>query len=208
MARGRCFERFASALPAHIRTRIIKYPQHAAQVEEYAAVVTEALPAGRVILLAESSSGIVALYLLRKHEVSVESVIFVASFGSTPQRFLKVLRPLFPVFARAIPLIPIAAWRFFCLGAAASATDIAWLKGALAQVNPSVVARRLEWRRWRKFRMARELTFRDTTSWQREIGWSHVVQRSTCGECSVISPFFVLRGRISFCRRHRLHVLS
>ena len=141
---GLLFERFACALPPNIRTRIIKYPQHAAQLEEYAAVVAEALPAGRVVLLAESFSGLVALYLLRKHEVSVESVIFVASFGSTPQRFLKVLRPLFPVFARSIPLIPNAAWRFFCLGAAASATDIAWLKGALAQVSPSVVARRLE----------------------------------------------------------------
>jgi len=141
---GSLFERFACALPPNIRTRIIKYPQHAVQLEEYAAVVAEALPAGRVVLLAESFSGIVALYLLRKHEVSVESVIFVASFGSTPQRFLKVLRPLFPVFARSIPLIPNAALRFFCLGAAASATDIAWLKGALAQVNPSVVTHRLE----------------------------------------------------------------
>ncbi len=140
---GSLFERFVSALPPKIRTRIIKYPQRAAQLQEYGAVVAEALPAGRVVLLAESFSGIVALYLLRKHEVSVESVIFVASFGSTPQRFLKVLRPLFPVFARSIQLVPNAAWRFFCLGAAASAADIAWLKGVLAQVNPSVVTHRL-----------------------------------------------------------------
>ena len=94
---GLLFERFASALPPDIQTRIIKYPQHAARLDEYAAVVAEALPTGRVVLLAESFSGIVALDLLRNHQVSVESVIFVASFGSTPHRFLKVLRPLFPV---------------------------------------------------------------------------------------------------------------
>jgi pimeloyl-[acyl-carrier protein] methyl ester esterase len=141
---GSLFERFACALPPNIPTRIIKYPQHAAQLEEYAAVVAESLPAGRVVLLAESFSGLVALYLLRTHEVSVESVIFVASFGSTPQRLLKVLRPLFPIFARATPLIPNVAWRFFCLGAAASAAEIAWLKGGLAQVNPGVVAHRIE----------------------------------------------------------------
>jgi pimeloyl-[acyl-carrier protein] methyl ester esterase len=45
---GSLFERFASALPPNIRTRIIKYPQHAAQLQEYAAVVIEALPAGRI----------------------------------------------------------------------------------------------------------------------------------------------------------------
>src|SRR5271169_7208806 len=38
---GSLFERFACALPPNVRTRIIKYPQHAAQLEEYAAVVAE-----------------------------------------------------------------------------------------------------------------------------------------------------------------------
>jgi pimeloyl-[acyl-carrier protein] methyl ester esterase len=141
---GLLFERLVSALPPHIRTRIIKYPQQAAQLEEYAAAVAEAVPAGRVVLLAESFSGLVALYLLRMHKVSVEKVILVASFGSTPRWFLKVLRPLFPVLVRSIPIIPSVAWRFFCLGAAASAADIAWLKGVLAEVNSSVVAQRLE----------------------------------------------------------------
>ncbi len=141
---GLLFERFVSALPPNIGTHIIEYPNCIAPLEEYAALVAEGLPAGRVVLLAESFSGIVALYLLRNHNVSVKSVILVGSFGSAPRRFLKVLRPLFPLLARSIPLIPIAAWRFLCLGTAASVADIAWLKGALAQVNPSVVAHRLE----------------------------------------------------------------
>jgi pimeloyl-[acyl-carrier protein] methyl ester esterase len=141
---GLLFERFASALPPGIRTRIIKYPEHAVRLEEHAAVIAEELPAGRVVLLAESFSGLVALYLLSEQKVSVEKVILVASFGSSPRWFLKVLRPLFPVLLRFIPIIPSAAWRFVCLGAAASAADIAWLKGVLAQVNPGVVAHRLE----------------------------------------------------------------
>ena len=141
---GLLFERFLSALPPDIRTHIIEYPKGAVPLEEYATVVAGGLPAGRVILLVESFSGIVALYLLRKHHVLAEKVIFVASFGSTPRRYLSVLILFFPALAWSIPLIPSATWRFFCLGAGATPADIAKLKGVLAQVNPSVVAHRLK----------------------------------------------------------------
>jgi len=141
---GLLFERFVSALPPNIRTCIIEYPKGASPIEEYAAVVERGLPAGRVVLLAESFSGIVALYLLRKHHVLAEKVIFVASFGSIPRRYLRTLLPFFPALAWSIPLIPSAAWRFFCLGAGATPADIAKFKGVLAQVNPWVVAHRLK----------------------------------------------------------------
>src|SRR3954466_13633668 len=74
---GLLFERLVSALAPEIRTHIIEYPGGAATLEEYAAVVAGGVPAGRVVLLAESYSGIVALSLLRKHQVLVEKVIFV-----------------------------------------------------------------------------------------------------------------------------------
>jgi pimeloyl-ACP methyl ester carboxylesterase len=124
---GLLFERFVSALPPDIRTCIIEYPKGTVPLEKYAAVVAERLPSGRVVLLAESFSGIVALYLLRNHHVLAEKVIFVASFGSTPQRYLRMLLPFFPALAWSIPLIPSAAWRFFCLGAGATPADIAKL---------------------------------------------------------------------------------
>ena len=141
---GLLFERFVSALPPNIRTRIIEYPKIAASLEEHAAVVAERLPVSRVVLLAESFSGIVALYLLRKHHVLAEKVIFVASFGSTPRRYLRMLLPFFPALAWSIPFIPSAAWRFFCLGAGATPADIVWLRGVVTQVNPRVVAHRLK----------------------------------------------------------------
>src|SRR6516225_6852370 len=103
---GLLFERFVSALPRSIRTRIIEYPKIAASLEEHAAVVAERLPVSRVVLLAESFSGIVALCLLRKHHVLAEKVIFVASFGRTPRRSLRMLLPIFPALAWSIPLIP------------------------------------------------------------------------------------------------------
>jgi pimeloyl-ACP methyl ester carboxylesterase len=141
---GLLFERFVSALPRDVRTLVIEYPRGAEPLEEYAAVVAAKLPAGRVVLVAESFSGIVALCLLRKHQVLAERVIFVASFGSAPRRYLKTLLPFFPAVAWLTPLIPSVAWRFYCLGAAATQGDIAWLKGVLACVNPSVVAHRLK----------------------------------------------------------------
>jgi pimeloyl-ACP methyl ester carboxylesterase len=76
--------------------------------------------------------------------VPAEKVIFVASFGSTPQRYLKVLVPFFRALAWTVSFVPAAAWRYFCLGAGATPADIARLKGVVAQVSPSVVAHRLK----------------------------------------------------------------
>ena len=53
---GLLFDRFVSALPPHIRTHITEYPQGTVPLEEYAAVVAGGIPAGRVVLLAESFS--------------------------------------------------------------------------------------------------------------------------------------------------------
>jgi pimeloyl-ACP methyl ester carboxylesterase len=141
---GLLFEPFVSELPLHIRTCIIEYPSGVAALEEHAAAVAARLPAGRVVLLAESFSGIVALSLLGKHPGLAEKVIFVASFGGTPRQSLGILLPFFPALVRSMPLIPGAAWRFFCLGAGATPAEIARLKGVLAQVDPVVMAHRLK----------------------------------------------------------------
>jgi hypothetical protein len=66
---GLLFERFVSALRPEIRIHIIEYPEGKAPLEEYAAVVAGGLPAGRVVLLAESFSGIIALYLDERVEI-------------------------------------------------------------------------------------------------------------------------------------------
>jgi pimeloyl-[acyl-carrier protein] methyl ester esterase len=141
---GLLFERFVSALPPNIRTCIIEYPMGALSLEEYAAVVSGRLPAGRVVLLAESFSGIIALYLLRMHHALAEKVIFVASFGRTPRRYLRLFLLFVPALAWSIPFIPTAAWRFFCLGAGATPQDVARLKAVVVQVNSNVVAHRLK----------------------------------------------------------------
>jgi pimeloyl-ACP methyl ester carboxylesterase len=73
----------------------------------------------------------------------VEKIIFVASFRSSPQPYLKAFLFLLPTMLRFIPFIPSPVWRYSCLTAATPASDIAWVKEAVAQVPPSVLAHRL-----------------------------------------------------------------
>jgi pimeloyl-ACP methyl ester carboxylesterase len=141
---GLLFERFVAALPSDIQTLIIDYPRVVASLEVHAATVAAQLPFARVTLLVESFSGIVALHLLRNRQVSVEKIIFIASFGSAPQPCLKAFTFLLPTVLRFIPLIPIAAWRYLCLSRETPATDIAWIKGVVAQVPTNVLAHRLK----------------------------------------------------------------
>ena len=204
---GLLFERLVSALPSEIRTHIIEYPGGAAILEEYAAVVAGGIPAGRVVLLAESFSGIVALYLLRKHQVLVEKVIFVASFGGAPRRYLKAFRPFFPALVSSVPLIPGFAWRFFCLGKCASAEDITWLKGVLARVNPGVVAHRLKLVASARIAHGPRI---DVPAYYLQAEGDRLVPRSAVEPlpgCSVISHSWS-RARISCCRLRQLSVLN
>ena len=205
---GLLFEHFVSALPPHIRTRIIEYPKIAASLEEHAAVVAERLPAGRVVLLAESFSGIVALYLLMKHRVPAEKVIFVASFGSSPRRYLRMLLPFLPALAWSTPLIPSTAWRVLLFGGGCHSRRYRLAHGSRNPGESRVVAHRLKLVASAKVADAPHSTFQRITFNQRGIVWSRVVRRSTCEGFSAISFSSAFRGRISCCRRRRLSLLS
>lgn len=141
---GLLFERFLAALPPEIQTKVIDYPDTPASVEQYASFAASAFPPGRAVLLAESFSGLVALQMLREQQVSVESIIFVASFGEAPRPHLKWLRPIVPILVKAVPLVPAWVWRSFCLGSRASGADILWFKNALLRVTPHTIAHRLQ----------------------------------------------------------------
>lgn len=142
---GLLFSRFVSELPREIRTRIIVYPDGIGMsIEEHAAVARGLIPKEKVILLAESFSGLVAMNLLRSGDVAVEKVIFVASFAQSPSSFLKLFSGLFPLLSKAIKFIPKIAWRIFCLERTSSDAEIDQLKSAIAQVTPATIAARLK----------------------------------------------------------------
>jgi pimeloyl-ACP methyl ester carboxylesterase len=141
---GELFAHFVGALPEGVTARVVRYPaDKPLSLSECVAIVRAAIGNDRVILVAESFSGLVALQLLREGGVDVEKVIFVASFAAPPRPFLIWMKGLLPLFARGAALLPKVAWRFFCLGAGASKEEILWLRGVVTRVPSPVVAHRL-----------------------------------------------------------------
>ena len=204
---GLLFERFVSALPPHIRTRIIEYPKIAASLEEHAAVVAERLPAGRVVLLAESFSGIVALYLLMKHRVPAEKVIFVASFGSSPRRYLRMLLPFLPALAWSTPLIPSATWRLLFGGGCHSRR----YRLAHGSRNPGESQGGRPSPQAGGIGKGRGCPAIDVPAYYLQSEGDRLVPRSAAEHLRRLFSHFILcafRGRISCCRRRRLSLLS
>ncbi len=141
---GLLFDRLAAALTPGIRFQVVEYPNDVAlSLGEHAALVAQSLPAGSIVLLAESFSGLVAMHLLREHRLPVKQVVFVASPMQTP-RFRRFLSPLFGTLFGFHRFVPDALWRYFCMGPDATGSDISRLKTVLAQVDPAVVAHRLK----------------------------------------------------------------
>lgn len=140
---GLLFRPLLAALPNELRSKVVAYPNQALDLQQLAAHVLRQLPAEKVLLLAESFSGLVALTLLANAAARVRSVIFVGAFAEPPRPLL--LR-LAPVLSRAGPLArsaPSFLLRHYCLGADANSAKLNELRTALAAVSASVLAQRL-----------------------------------------------------------------
>jgi len=125
-------------------TKVVTYPNDKAlSLDEHAHWVIRQLPVDKVVLLAESFSGLVALRVLQDALSRIAAVIFVGAFAEPPRPLL--LR-LAPVVSRAGPLMrntPAFLLRQFCLGGDATVSQLNLLRGALAAVPPQVLSSRL-----------------------------------------------------------------
>ena len=140
---GLLFRPLVAAL-ADARTKVVAYPNdNALSLDEHARWVIRLLPGEKVVLLAESFSGLVALRVLQEAPSRIAAVIFVGAFAEPPRPLL--LR-LAPVVSRAGPLMrntPAFLLRQFCLGRDATVAQLNLLREALATVPPRVLANRL-----------------------------------------------------------------
>jgi pimeloyl-ACP methyl ester carboxylesterase len=142
---GLLFERFLAELPPEFKTLIIPYPDDCGTtIEEHAAVARSLIPKEKIIILAESFSGLVAMNLLRAWDVDVEKIIFVASFAKSPRPTLRFFLPLFPLLGKVVRFVPKAALRMFCLDNGTSDAELNQLKNVIAHVNPATIAARLK----------------------------------------------------------------
>lgn len=142
---GKLFETFVSALPADIKPHIVAYPSdQLLSLSQYAQLVAGRLPRGRVVVLAESFSGLVALTLLERRDVAIDGVIFCAAFAEPPRPLLLRLAPLIRHAGPLVQSAPAFMLRQFCLGEDATSEQLALLRQTLAQVPLAVLAHRLQ----------------------------------------------------------------
>jgi pimeloyl-[acyl-carrier protein] methyl ester esterase len=140
---GALFRRLLAALPGDLATKVISYPNQPLDLEQLAAHVLRQLPAQRVVLVAESFSGLVALTLLANAAARVRAVIFVGAFAEPPRPLLLRFAPLASHAGEWVRSIPAFFLRRYCLGPEASADELNELRQAIAAVAPGVLAQRL-----------------------------------------------------------------
>ena len=141
---GLLFRPLIAALPAGLRATVVSYPAtHPLRLDELAALVSRKLPPEKVILVAESFSGLVALTLLMGAPARFRAVVFVGAFAEPPRPLLLKLAPLASRATGLMRSAPAFLLRQFCLGRDATASDLKLLREALAEVAPDVLAQRL-----------------------------------------------------------------
>lgn len=140
---GLLFRPFLDALSGDVRAKVIAYPAQIMSLEEHARYVTERLPDGDFVLLAESFSSLVALSLLAKPPASLRGLIFCAGFAEPPRPWLLRLACRLPRAGFAMRATPDFLLRRYCLGPAAPDERVALLREALQAVPPDVLAHRL-----------------------------------------------------------------
>lgn len=139
---GILFEPFLECLPQEIKTKVISYPVNKelsyADLVQY---VKERLPEEDFILLAESFSGPIAFLLAQTPSENFKSIIFVASFLTTPQpKLLKAITKL-PLFSLSIPKVFI---KHLLLGSRVDDKTISLFVESLKRVPANILKFRLD----------------------------------------------------------------
>lgn len=141
---GRLFEPLLAELPEGVRTVVIEYPaDELLSIAEHVQFVVERLPAGRVVLLAESFSGLVALELLARCARPIDGVVFCAAFGEPPRPWLLRLSRLVPRVGAFLRAAPTFLLKRYCVGRRADAQLLTLLRTTFAGLSSRVLTHRL-----------------------------------------------------------------
>ena len=142
---GILFKPFIEALPKNVETLVISYPKNKKQnYGELVSFVIAQLPEEDYILVGESFSGNIAYQIALSNPKHLKSIIFVASFLSSPRPLLLILLNLLPtkiLFSVSPPKFII---KTFMLGVSAKNNIIQLFLEALKQVSPDVLSFRLK----------------------------------------------------------------
>jgi pimeloyl-[acyl-carrier protein] methyl ester esterase len=139
--KARLFGPLRAVLPLEVHVEAVTYPPKLPL--DYEGLVNELkLPRAPHILVGESFSGPVALWLAARKPPGLRAVVLVASFVLSPVAPKAVLRALVrPWLFRRPP--PTWAIRRYLVGDDASAAEVDATRAAIASVTPDVMAVRL-----------------------------------------------------------------
>jgi pimeloyl-ACP methyl ester carboxylesterase len=141
---GVLFKPFIEVLPPHIKAQVIAYPQDKIlSVAAHAQFVASQIPHGRIVILAESFSGLVALALLESGDVDVEAVVFCNSFANPPRPWLLRLAKMVPGSGLFIRSTPAFVLRRYCIGPDTNTNQIDSIQSTLSRISPKVLSHRL-----------------------------------------------------------------
>ncbi|MEJ2694254.1 MAG: alpha/beta hydrolase [Candidatus Thiodiazotropha sp.] len=140
---GDLFAPFLAALPSRLATRVIDYPDRALSLEQLAEHTRSRLPEGKLVLLAESFSGLVALTLLSRFHLPLTAIIFCVSFATSPRPWLVCAAKRRPIPRLLLRLATDPLLKYSCLGPQASAAQIKLLRDTLGKVEPKTISQRL-----------------------------------------------------------------
>jgi pimeloyl-[acyl-carrier protein] methyl ester esterase len=138
---SRLFAPLRAVLPAEVQVEPVTYPM--SRPLGYEGLLNELkLPTAPHVLVGESFSGPLALWLAARKPPGLRAVVLVASFVLSPVAMKGVLRALVrPWLFRRPP--PDWVLRRYLVGEDASAREVEAVRAAIASVSPDVMAVRL-----------------------------------------------------------------
>ncbi|WP_426370354.1 serine aminopeptidase domain-containing protein [Pseudocolwellia sp. HL-MZ7] len=124
---------------------VIPLPEHAPQDHaSLAQVIYKQLPQQDYILLAESFSGGIVPELLKLGPIHIKGVIFVASFLSSPNKYLLPIAKRLPIKALASSPISIIFHKLLFLGRGASKALVSNFVKVIKSIPDEILKNRLE----------------------------------------------------------------
>ncbi len=141
---GQLFKPLLEALPQSIETLIIYYPNdqklNYKKLYEYVSV---RLPDEDYVLVGESFSGYIAYQVALSKPENLKSIIFVASFLSSPRPILLSLLKYLPIKLLLSFPIPTFIIKLFLLDSSATKETIHLLKQTIQKISVDVISFRL-----------------------------------------------------------------
>ena len=143
---GMLFTPILRELPGWIKPTVISYPvDRELSYSQMVSYVRQVIPRdSRVVLLAESFSGPVAVALAASGHKEIAGLILCSAFSSSPRPLLVMLFSILPLFSIMGSWLPDPLVRAALMGRDSPTELIAGFRSAVRSVKPSILSKRFK----------------------------------------------------------------